>query len=103
MRLLHAGDRDALRRAARRGRADDPTAVGNALAAYLCRCTGWLGIMDALAELTGAGPREPRPACDLDAASERAFIEGGAHQRVSRDVVLGEGGFADDSAVRGLG
>ncbi|HEY1738434.1 MAG TPA: 2Fe-2S iron-sulfur cluster-binding protein [Acidimicrobiia bacterium] len=82
------------------GRAGERAAVGNALAAHLCRCTGWLGIVDALTELADDARSGPRPARDLDAASERAGIEGGALQRVSREVVLGEGGFADDGAVR---
>ncbi|HEY3833703.1 MAG TPA: 2Fe-2S iron-sulfur cluster-binding protein [Acidimicrobiia bacterium] len=91
------------------GRAGDRTAVDHALAAHLCRCTGWLGIVDALSELAevadgGArASRVSRAARDLDAASQRASIEGGAPQRVSRQVVLGEGGFADDAAVRAAG
>src|SRR5262249_50079045 len=59
-----------------------------ALAAHLCRCTGWLTIREALA---GA------PATARAAASQRAELEGGP-QRVGVDVPLGEAGFADDLA-----
>jgi aerobic-type carbon monoxide dehydrogenase small subunit (CoxS/CutS family) len=63
-------------------------AAGGSLAAHLCRCTGWQTIVE------DAVPR----ARDLDAASRRATIEGHAVQRVGRDVPLGGGGFADDTA-----
>jgi hypothetical protein len=81
------------------GKAGNPTAVGNALAAHLCRCTGWIGIMDALAEVAGGDGVAASAARDLDAASARATLEGGAPQHVSLDVVQGVGGFADDGAV----
>ena len=61
-----------------------------ALLAHLCRCTGWQTILEA----ADASVVER----DLDAASRRATIEGGTHQRVGTDVVLGQGGFADDTA-----
>jgi aerobic-type carbon monoxide dehydrogenase small subunit (CoxS/CutS family) len=63
-------------------------AAGGNLAAHLCRCTGWQTISEEAA---------PRPR-DLEAASRRATIEGHAPQRVGRDVPLGNGGFADDTA-----
>src|SRR5688572_4420261 len=63
-------------------------AAGGNLAAHLCRCTGWQTITEEPVD------RER----DLDAASRRATIEGGAHQRVGRDVPLGDGGFADDTS-----
>lgn len=101
---------------------DDHAAVGRALAAHLCRCTGWRPIFDAWDQVTapatagagsgagagvgvgvgvgdgvgdapGSGARR-----DLDAASRRAAIEGRAEQRVSPEVALGRGGFADDLA-----
>jgi xanthine dehydrogenase small subunit len=71
----------------------DRAAVGRALAAHLCRCTGWQTIFDAW---DGFG-RSP-VARDDEAAGRRATIEGGAHQRVGVDVPLGAAGFADDSA-----
>jgi aerobic-type carbon monoxide dehydrogenase small subunit (CoxS/CutS family) len=81
-------------------RAKDPDAddavVGRALAAHLCRCTGWRTIHEAWAAVrdggAGAAPR------DLEAASRRATIEGRTPQRVGLDVALGAGGFADDAA-----
>jgi len=65
--------------------------IDRALLAHLCRCTGWQTIVDAV----HATPNADR---DLDAASQRATIEGGAPQRVGPDVVFGHGGFADDQA-----
>lgn len=74
-----------MRLAAERG---DPT---QGLLAHMCRCTGWQTILEAL-------EAEPVAGRDLDAAARRATIEGHAPQRVGADVVLGHGGFADDSA-----
>jgi hypothetical protein len=73
----------------------DDAAVGRALSAHLCRCTGWRTIHDAWAEM-GRGPT-PRPR-DLEAAGRRATIEGRTPQRVGPEVALGAGGFADDTA-----
>jgi hypothetical protein len=67
--------------------------VEQALLAHLCRCTRWRNIVDAAA--AGGAPTDGR---DLDAAERRATIEGGVAQRVGTDVVLGSGGFADDTA-----
>jgi aerobic-type carbon monoxide dehydrogenase small subunit (CoxS/CutS family) len=70
--------------------------LDRALAAHLCRCTGWQTIYDA-----AAGPAAPpEPTRDLDAAGRRAELEGGARQGVGRGVPLGDGGFADDGAPR---
>ncbi|HEX2850433.1 MAG TPA: hypothetical protein VHN98_07760, partial [Acidimicrobiales bacterium] len=44
------------------------------------------------------GGDDDRPARDLDAAARRAAIEGGTPQAVGRDIALGAGGFADDTA-----
>lgn len=75
-----------------------PTAVGidRALAAHLCRCTGWRTVVDAIAGVEAA-PDAPRR---LDAAARRAAMEGGGPQRVGSEVALGRGGFADDTAPR---
>jgi aerobic-type carbon monoxide dehydrogenase small subunit (CoxS/CutS family) len=62
-----------------------------ALLAHLCRCTGWQTIVEATGDVA---PTER----DLSLAEQRATIEGGTHQRVGTDVVLGAGGFADDTA-----
>ncbi|HEY7134826.1 MAG TPA: 2Fe-2S iron-sulfur cluster-binding protein [Acidimicrobiia bacterium] len=77
----------------------DRTSVDRALAAHLCRCTGWQTIHEAVALAAGTvtAPTETR---DLDAASTRSTIEGGVAQRVAPDVPLGAGGFADDTAPR---
>ncbi|MBV9411809.1 MAG: molybdopterin-dependent oxidoreductase [Acidimicrobiia bacterium] len=74
-------------------RAKGSADVDGALLAHLCRCTGWRTIAEAF-EAFGVegGPR------DLDAASQRATIEGGVPQRVAPDIALGGGGFADDTA-----
>ena len=74
----------------------DRGAIASALAAHLCRCTGWQTIVEAC-EAFGI----PSPPRDLDAASQRAIIEGGAFQRVGPEVALGRGGFADDTAPPG--
>jgi aerobic-type carbon monoxide dehydrogenase small subunit (CoxS/CutS family) len=72
-------------------------ALDRALAAHLCRCTGWRTVYDAL-ETTAAtvGVRGR----DLTAASARAQLEGGVAQGVDPSVPLGGGGFADDTAPR---
>jgi len=68
-------------------------AVERALAAHLCRCTGWRTILDAWAAYGS-----PPGGRDLDAAGRRATLEGGVEQRVAPEVALGRGGFADDLA-----
>ncbi len=69
--------------------------LDRALAAHLCRCTGWQTIYEAATEEDGArGDR------DFAAASRRASIEGGVDQQVGPEVPLGDGGFADDGAPR---
>lgn len=70
----------------------EPDDVKRALLAHLCRCTGWQTIVEAAVE------RPRRRDRDLEAASRRASIEGGAAQRVAPEVALGLGGFADDTA-----
>jgi len=81
--------------------------LDRALAAHLCRCTGWRTVYEAIAVCARVpAPRPVRaktvavPSRDLDAAGRRAVLEGGAPQRVGTDVPLGNGGFADDSAPR---
>jgi xanthine dehydrogenase small subunit len=70
--------------------------VEQALLAHLCRCTGWRTILDAW-DAFG----EPHPPRDLDAAAERATLEGGVAQRLDPEVALGRAGFADDTAPAG--
>ncbi len=71
----------------------DPAEVDRALAAHLCRCTGWQTIGEAWDALG-----TPAPGRDLLAAGQRASIEGRVPQRVGRTVPLGRVGFADDTA-----
>jgi aerobic-type carbon monoxide dehydrogenase small subunit (CoxS/CutS family) len=70
-----------------------------ALAAHLCRCTGWVTVREAVAR---AGDRAEVGAVgdarDLDAAAARAALEGGTAQSVGLDVPLGGAPFADDTA-----
>jgi aerobic-type carbon monoxide dehydrogenase small subunit (CoxS/CutS family) len=72
--------------------------VRTALLAHLCRCTGWLSILEAA--LDPAHPNPGPPAVEPASASSRrrAAIEGGTPQGGGSEVVLGRGGFADDSA-----
>ncbi|MGQ0824886.1 MAG: 2Fe-2S iron-sulfur cluster-binding protein [Actinomycetota bacterium] len=69
--------------------------VDRALAAHLCRCTGWLTVKDAIAMEHAAATER-----DLARAAARAALEGGVVQRVDESVPLGGGGFADDTAPR---
>ena len=85
----------ALRR--RGDEAPDEASVGRALAAHLCRCTGWRTIFDA-ARLVDGHASGPTPGRDVAAAGRRAALEGGNPQTVGPAVPLGEGGFADDTA-----
>src|SRR5690606_10802742 len=66
-----------------------------------CRCTGWQTIHEAIDD--GAGVAEPPVAVErrsLEAASERARLEGGTAQRVGRGGPVGDAGFADVAAPR---
>ncbi len=84
--------------------ADDRAPVDRALAAHLCRCTGWqtIGEAWALATTGAAGTALALGADrDLEAAGRRATLEGGSPQHVGADVVLGRAGFADDTAPEG--
>jgi aerobic-type carbon monoxide dehydrogenase small subunit (CoxS/CutS family) len=69
-----------------------------ALAAHLCRCTGWCTVEDAIALAAAGSPSGSTR--DRARAEERAALEGGVEQRVTMDVPLGAGGFADDTAPR---
>ncbi len=71
-----------------------PADLDRALAAHLCRCTGWQTVYEAL-----AGPDAPAPDARTGAA-RRAALEGDAPQQVAPGIPLGDGGFADDVAPR---
>ena len=81
---------------ARAGMERSRSAAATALAAHLCRCTGWQTILEAWDGFGAAAP-ERNWACAL----RRAEIEGGASQAVGLEVALGEGGFADDTVPEG--
>jgi aerobic-type carbon monoxide dehydrogenase small subunit (CoxS/CutS family) len=69
--------------------------LDRALAAHLCRCTGWQTIYE-----TVEGPAATAVERDPAAAARRAALEGGVQQQVGPLVPLGDGGFADDGAPR---
>ena len=73
----------------------DSVSVERALAAHLCRCTGWQPIVEA-AEIV-RDQRDPAPR-DANAAALRAAIEQGVPQAAGPDVVLGRAPFSDDTA-----
>jgi aerobic-type carbon monoxide dehydrogenase small subunit (CoxS/CutS family) len=68
--------------------------LDRALAAHLCRCTGWQSVYDVVGATSTVLARDER------AAARRAELEGGASQVVGPRVPLGDGGFADDGAPR---
>ena len=75
--------------------------IESALRAHLCRCTGWQSIVDAACSVLGVdGASRPSAGAPRNAllAAWRAQVEGPAFQSSGPDVVLGGGGFADDSA-----
>ena len=89
----------------------DRTAAAKALAAHLCRCTGWQPILDAWESMVlpggsdggGTGRTDdPSPGGrDRAAAERRAAIEGGLPQQVGPSVALGAAPFAGDTAPDG--
>jgi hypothetical protein len=79
----------------RKGAVDDAV-VRSALAAHLCRCTGFQPIVEAALIAHGAAPSPPPR--DPLAATARATLESGAAQVAGRDVARGSAPFADDTA-----
>ncbi len=69
----------------------DGDKVRRALAAHLCRCTGWQTIVEAAVD-------PPARAYDREIAARRATLEGGAMQFFGSEQVLGVRNFAADSA-----
>jgi aerobic-type carbon monoxide dehydrogenase small subunit (CoxS/CutS family) len=74
--------------------------IDRALAAHLCRCTGWQTIVEAWDHYDADADTVDADR-DRVAAARRAEIEGGGPQRVGPEVACGRGGFADDSAPAG--
>ena len=84
----------------------DRRVAARALAAHLCRCTGWQPILDAWQAYPGLVSGVADAATDLDsdqraAADLRATIEGRTPQSTGPHVSLGLGGFADDTVPAG--
>jgi xanthine dehydrogenase small subunit len=101
LRLAALGTRAAA------GRAPDEAAIRTALAAHLCRCTGWQSIVEAAGSVLGVpvGPAgrvgwTPTTARDPLLVAWRAQLEGPGYQSSTVDTVLGRAGFADDTAPR---
>jgi aerobic-type carbon monoxide dehydrogenase small subunit (CoxS/CutS family) len=93
MRLVALGSR--------RGAVDEGQ-IRTALAAHLCRCTGWQSIVDAATQVLGTETPAQVPARDPLLSQWRAGLEGANVQHSGGDVVLGTGaGFADDRAPAG--
>jgi aerobic-type carbon monoxide dehydrogenase small subunit (CoxS/CutS family) len=75
--------------------------IESALRAHLCRCTGWQSIVEAACSalgVDGAAPPTPGDPRNPLLAAWRAQVEGPAFQSSGREVVLGAGRFADDTA-----
>ena len=81
----------------------DRATVDKALAAHLCRCTGWQTIREAAAHAAAApdGVQSGAPERDPDAAVRRASIETGGPQRSVPASVLGGFDFGADGAPPG--
>jgi xanthine dehydrogenase small subunit len=94
---------EALRTRSGAAQLGDDAVQSKALAAHLCRCTGWQPIREACA-LRAGGVSPPGDVRDLTAASARATIEGRSPQVVDPAVARGgseaiaEHAFADDAA-----
>ena len=77
----------------------DRATVDRALAAHLCRCTGWQTIREAAAH--AASPPAETHERDPEAAARRASIETGGPQRSVPVSVLGAFDFGADGAPPG--
>jgi xanthine dehydrogenase small subunit len=73
--------------------------VHQALLAHLCRCTGWQSVVEA-AQTVLSDAELVSEARDPLLSQWRAQLEGPAFQSSGPEVVLGDGGFADDRAPR---
>lgn len=79
----------------------DRPVIDRALAAHLCRCTGWQTIREAAEVSVGLRQGRDDDSGEQALANARATLEGGTHQTVGIDVVLGRAGFSDDTAPAG--
>jgi hypothetical protein len=73
--------------------------IDRALAAHLCRCTGWQTIHEAV-DVVARDEPVGETTRSLSAAQVRSTLESAGPQRVGPDVPLGAAGFADDTAPR---
>lgn len=78
----------------------DRARVDQAMLAHLCRCTGWQTIAEA-ALAVSTDSIETVANRSIEAAEQRARLEGRTRQRVGADVALGRVEFADDAAPQG--
>ncbi|MFZ4519844.1 MAG: 2Fe-2S iron-sulfur cluster-binding protein [Microthrixaceae bacterium] len=79
----------------------DRAVVDRALAAHLCRCTGWATLEEAAAQVAAGTPVALRSGPELEAAGRRASLELGAPQHAGPDVVAGRAGFSVDTVPPG--
>jgi aerobic-type carbon monoxide dehydrogenase small subunit (CoxS/CutS family) len=102
MRLaaLESGSAEAPGRARNASSMEFRRDIEAGLRAHLCRCTGWQSIVEAAVEVLGNTSETGEGATSRDQllAGWRAQLEGPAFQSSGTDVVLGGGGFADDTA-----
>jgi xanthine dehydrogenase small subunit len=82
-------------------RAGGTTSLDNALAAHLCRCTGWQTIREAVELAATPSHEDLGEGRDLTRATLRATVEGRSPQKVGPEIVLGRGGFAIDTVPEG--
>ena len=78
-----------------------PAKTTTALAAHVCRCTGYQPIFEAADLVTRGEVPAIAAGRDRSAAELRAEIEGGVPQRCGPSVALGLGNFADDTSPAG--
>ena len=101
MRLaaLEAGDAEGGERTTGASPMEHRRDIEAGLRAHLCRCTGWQSIVEAAMDVLGDATETAEDATrDQLLAGWRAQLEGPAYQSSGTDVVLGGGGFADDTA-----
>ena len=101
MRLaaLEAGDAEGGERTTGASPMEHRRDIEAGLRAHLCRCTGWQSIVEAAMDVLGDATEIAEDATrDQLLAGWRAQLEGPAYQSSGTDVVLGGGGFADDTA-----
>ena len=97
MRLLHAGHRHEGGGPAAQGGAPEREAITKALAGNLCRCTGYLSIVDAIEQVAAARQGGPRPVLE---AGDRIGARAPSYR--GREQVLGLQEYVADHVVPGM-